>query len=140
MEEIMLKVDRVSKRYVLGQIGETTLRDELQRLSARRRGKEDPTKTIGEENCGGNEVFLALDDVSFEVKRGERVGIIGPNGAGKSTLLKLISRVTAPTSGTIGLNGRVASMLERRDPRHDQERDRVQDGGHHRLFGVPQIH
>ena len=112
MEEIMLKVDRVSKRYVLGQIGETTLRDELQRLSARRRGKEDPTKTIGEENCGGNEVFLALDDVSFEVKRGERVGIIGPNGAGKSTLLKLISRVTAPTSGMIGLNGRVASMLE----------------------------
>ena len=108
----MLKVDRVSKRYVLGQIGETTLRDELQRLSARRRGKEDPTKTIGEKDYDGSEVFLALDNVSFEVKRGERVGIIGPNGAGKSTLLKLISRVTAPTSGTIGLNGRVASMLE----------------------------
>ena len=55
---------------------------------------------------------MALDDVSFEVKPGERVGVIGRNGAGKSTLLKLISRVTAPTSGQIGLNGRVASMLE----------------------------
>ena len=112
MEEIMLKVDRVSKQYILGQIGETTLRDDLQRLSARRHGKEDPTKMIGEKEYGKNERFLALDDVSFEVRRGERVGIIGQNGAGKSTLLKLISRVTAPTSGMIGLNGRVASMLE----------------------------
>ncbi len=112
MEEIMLKVDRVSKQYVLGQIGDTTLRDDLQRLSARRHGRDDPTSVIGEKVYGRNEVFLALDNVSFEVKRGERVGIIGPNGAGKSTLLKLISRVTAPTSGTIGLNGRVASMLE----------------------------
>ncbi len=55
---------------------------------------------------------MALNGVSFEVKKGERVGIIGHNGAGKSTLLKLISRITAPTGGTICLNGRVASMLE----------------------------
>ena len=55
---------------------------------------------------------MALDGVSFTVKKGERVGIIGHKGAGKSTLLKLISRVTAPTSGMIGLNGRIASMLE----------------------------
>ena len=54
----------------------------------------------------------ALDDVSFEVKKGEALGIIGHNGAGKSTLLKLLSRVTAPTKGTISYNGRIASMLE----------------------------
>lgn len=112
MEELMLKVDNVSKMYKLGQIGGTTLREELQRRSAKRRGKEDPTRIIGAQSYEDGETFLALDGVSFEVKKGERVGIIGHNGAGKSTLLKLISRVTAPTSGTIGLNGRVASMLE----------------------------
>ena len=75
-------------------------------------GREDPTKKIGARDYTAGETFLALDGVSFDVKKGERVGIIGHNGAGKSTLLKLISRVTAPTRGRIGLNGRVASMLE----------------------------
>lgn len=112
MEELMLKIDSVSKAYKLGQIGSTTLRDELQRLGAKMRGREDPTKKIGARNYNNGESFLALDNVSFEVKKGERVGIIGHNGAGKSTLLKLISRITAPTSGIIGLNGRVAPMLE----------------------------
>ena len=112
MEELMLKIDSVSKLYRLGQIGGTTLREDLQRLGARLRGKEDPTKRIGAKDYKKGETFLALDGVSFEVKKGERVGIIGHNGAGKSTLLKLISRVTAPTGGSIGLNGRVASMLE----------------------------
>jgi ABC-type polysaccharide/polyol phosphate transport system ATPase subunit len=55
---------------------------------------------------------MALNGVSFEVKKGEAIGLIGHNGAGKSTLLKLITRVTAPTGGKIYLNGRVASMLE----------------------------
>lgn len=112
MEEIMLKIENVSKMYKLGQIGETTLRDELQRLRAKRRGEEDPTREIGAKNYNQGETFMALNGVLFEVKKGERVGIIGHNGAGKSTLLKLISRVTAPTGGTISLNGRVASMLE----------------------------
>ncbi len=112
MEELMLKIENVSKQYRLGQIGGTTLRDELQRVHAKIRKKEDPTKRIGAKNYNQGEKFLALDDVSFEVKKGERVGIIGQNGAGKSTLLKLISRITAPTSGAIYLNGRVASMLE----------------------------
>ena len=112
MDEIMLKVKDVSKEYQLGQIGGTTLRDELQRLSAKRRGKEDPTKIIGTEEFQKGEKFLALNEISFSVKKGERIGIIGRNGAGKSTLLKLISRITTPTKGTIGLNGRVASMLE----------------------------
>lgn len=112
MNELMLRVNNVSKQYVLGQIGGTTLRDELQRWSARLHGREDPTKKIGTRDYNVGETFLALDGVSFDVKSGERIGIIGHNGAGKSTLLKLISRVTAPTSGRIGLNGRVASMLE----------------------------
>ena len=112
MSETMILVDHISKQYKLGQIGGTTLRDELQRVGARIRRREDPTKRIGTREHTGNETFQALDDVSFEVKKGERVGIIGRNGAGKSTLLKLISRVTAPTGGMIGLNGRVASMLE----------------------------
>ena len=112
MDNIMLKIDNVSKQYKLGQIGGTTLRDELQRMRAKRRGEEDPTKRIGAKEYKSGETFMALDRVSFEVKKGERIGIIGHNGAGKSTLLKLISRVTAPTAGMIGLNGRVASMLE----------------------------
>ena len=112
MGKIMLDIDNVSKQYKLGQIGGTTLRDELQRLRAKRRGEEDPTKRIGAKNYNKGETFMALDGVSFEVEKGERVGIIGHNGAGKSTLLKLISRVTAPTAGSIGMNGRVASMLE----------------------------
>lgn len=111
MNKMMLKVDHVSKEYILGQIGGTTLRDELQRFSARLHHREDPTRQIGTAKQK-RERFLALDDVSFDVRPGERIGIIGRNGAGKSTLLKLISRITAPTSGMIGLNGRVASMLE----------------------------
>ena len=112
MSELMLKIENVKKEYKLGQIGGTTLRDELQRLSAKIRKKEDPTRKVGAKNYNQGEKFMALNGVSFEVKKGERVGIIGHNGAGKSTLLKLISRITAPTKGTISLNGRVASMLE----------------------------
>ena len=112
MNDLMIKVENVSKQYKLGQIGGTTLRDELQRRRAKRRGLEDPTRMIGARDYEDGETFLALDGVSFEVKPGERVGIIGHNGARKSTLLKLLSRVTAPTTGTIGLNGRITSMLE----------------------------
>ena len=112
MDDLMIKIDHISKRYILGQIGGTTLRDELQRLNAKVHHRDDPTKRIGAQDYNIGESFMALDDVSFDVKPGERVGIIGRNGAGKSTLLKLISRVTAPTSGMIGLNGQVASMLE----------------------------
>ena len=111
-DELMLKIENVSKIYKLGEIGGTTLRDELQRVRAKVFRKEDPTKKIGTKNYNKGEKFKALDNVSFEVKKGERIGIIGHNGAGKSTLLKLISRVTGPTDGKIYLNGRVASMLE----------------------------
>ena len=111
MEDI-IRIEHVSKEYRLGAIGGGTLRGDLQSFMARVRGKEDPNTKIGQEVYTGNERFLALDDVSFSIKKGERVGIIGHNGAGKSTLLKLLSRVTAPTKGTISYNGRIASMLE----------------------------
>ena len=112
MDELMIKIENVTKEYRLGAIGGTTLREELQRKRAKRKNLEDPTLKIGETRVDSNERFMALDGVSFQVKKGEAVGIIGHNGAGKSTLLKLITRITAPTSGKIYLNGRIASMLE----------------------------
>lgn len=113
MTEEILKIEHVSKKYRLGMIGGTTLRDELQRKRAARKGLEDPTRKIGDKSEGRTgEEFLALSDVNITVHHGERVGIIGHNGAGKSTLLKLICRITAPSKGSIEMNGRIASMLE----------------------------
>lgn len=112
-QDKMINVEHVSKQYRLGMIGSTTLREEMQRKLAKLRKKEDPTRKIGDDIEGNvGDLFYALDDVSFEINRGEAVGIIGHNGAGKSTILKLISQVTGPTTGCIELNGRVASMLE----------------------------
>lgn len=112
MSDLMISIENVSKEYKLGQIGGTTLRDELQRKKAKILKREDPTKRIGSKNYNAGETFYALSNISIKVKKGESLGIIGHNGAGKSTLLKLLSRVTAPSEGEIGLNGRVASMLE----------------------------
>ncbi|MBR3381712.1 MAG: ATP-binding cassette domain-containing protein [Clostridia bacterium] len=113
MDELAIKIEHVSKEYRLGAIGGGTLRGDLQTWWARKRGKEDPNAKVGARtDVKVGERFLALDDINIEVKKGEALGIIGHNGAGKSTLLKLLSRVTAPTSGTISYNGRIASMLE----------------------------
>ena len=112
MDELSLKVEHVSKEYRLGTIGGGTLKAELQAKFAKMRNKENPNLKIGQKEHDKNERFLALDDVSLEIKKGERIGIIGHNGAGKSTLLKLICRVTAPTKGNIYINGRITSMLE----------------------------
>ena len=111
--ELSVRIDHVSKTYRLGAIGGGTLRGDLQSWWAGIRGKEDPNTMIGQTpHTRSGERFLALDDISLDICKGEAVGIIGHNGAGKSTLLKLLSRVTAPTKGTISYNGRVASMLE----------------------------
>ncbi|MCR5809457.1 MAG: ABC transporter ATP-binding protein [Clostridiales bacterium] len=113
MEELAIKIEHVSKQYRLGAIGGGSLKGDLQSWWARKRGKEDPNSKIGARtDIKTGEKFLALDDINLEIKKGEALGIIGHNGAGKSTLLKLLSRVTAPTTGTIGINGRIASMLE----------------------------
>jgi len=110
----VISVENVSKTYRLGQIGGATLKEDFGRWWAKMRGRPNPRLKIGEELHARKmgDVFWALDDVSFEVKEGEVLGIIGRNGAGKSTLLKILSQVTMPSSGRIKVRGRIASLLE----------------------------
>src|SRR5713226_2867393 len=111
MSDIALSIQNLSKSFRIahqrgGLRGYQTLHDELvtlpRRLINRLRGNGRST----------SETFWALKNVSFDVKRGEVLGIIGSNGAGKSTLLKILSRITEPTNGRITISGRVASLLE----------------------------
>ncbi len=112
MAQPMIEIKNVAKEYRLGAIGGKTLNAEIQSKFAKLRGKDDPNKKLGEKDVEYGKKFMALDGVTFNANEGEAIGIIGHNGAGKSTLLKLISQVTAPSSGEIILRGRVASMLE----------------------------
>ncbi|RZJ52708.1 MAG: ABC transporter ATP-binding protein [Flavobacterium sp.] len=116
MSNTAIKVENLSKAYQLGQIGTGTISRDLERWHARIRGKEDPFLKIGETNNrstkGTSDVVWSLKDINFEIRQGDAVGIIGRNGAGKSTLLKILSKITAPTTGKISGNGRIASLLE----------------------------
>jgi lipopolysaccharide transport system ATP-binding protein len=109
---IVIAADHLSKCYRLGAIGGRTLRDDAQRWWARLRGHEPPIAPQDGPVSSKDEDIWALRDVSFEVERGEILGVIGRNGAGKSTLLKILSRITAPTAGQVKVRGRVASLLE----------------------------
>jgi len=114
VSEVAIRVENLSKNYRLGEIGGATLREDLHRWWAGLRGTPDPTATIDERGDGhpADGALSALRDVSFEVRQGEVLGIVGSNGAGKSTLLKVLSRITAPTSGRVKIRGRVGSLLE----------------------------
>ena len=112
-----IEFENISKQYRLGLVSTGTLSHDLNRFwQTKVLRREDPYLKVGEVNDrahkGASEYVWALKDINFKVEQGDVVGIIGRNGAGKSTLLKLLSRVTAPTTGTIRARGRIASLLE----------------------------
>ena len=112
-----IEFNHVGKQYRLGLVSTGTLSHDLNRWwQTAILGKEDPYLKIGDVNDRASkaesEYVWALRDIDFKIEQGDVVGIIGKNGAGKSTLLKLLSKVTAPTVGTIRARGRIASLLE----------------------------
>ena len=114
MSDIAIRVEDLSKKYKIGIAKQRhdTLRDEIaETLTSifRFNGKGSATRVQGSDSP---DTFWAVKDVSFEVKKGEVLGIIGRNGAGKSTLLKILSRITEPTEGRVEIHGRVGSLLE----------------------------
>jgi len=112
-----IEFNHVGKQYRLGLVSTVTLSHDIHRWwQTSILGKEDPYLKVGDVNDraakADSEYVWALRDIDFKVEQGDVVGIIGKNGAGKSTLLKLLSKVTAPTVGTIRSRGRIASLLE----------------------------
>jgi lipopolysaccharide transport system ATP-binding protein len=112
----VIKVENLYKQYQLGQVSTGTIAHDFNRWLHKLRGKEDPYEKITGENAreekGNSKYVWAIEDINFEAKKGEVLGIVGRNGAGKSTLLKILSKVTAPTKGQIKIKGRIASLLE----------------------------
>ena len=121
MSQTVIKIENIGKQYRLGQIGTGTFIDDFNRFLAKVQGKDDPTLKIGQTNTLASSLndqdpksnyIWALRDINFSLEQGGVLGIIGKNGAGKSTLLKILSKVTSPTTGSIKIKGRIASLLE----------------------------
>ena len=113
--DTVIKIENLSKHYMLGQVNAGTLRDDITRRWSKWRGVEDPLSLVDGLSVDAHtssKEFWALRDLNLDVFRGEVIGLLGANGAGKSTLLKLLSRITAPSSGRIRAKGRIASLLE----------------------------
>ena len=131
LKECVIRAEGLSKKYRLGVITRKMLVDQIESYVARKLGRPDPHALVHEKDTDTMPTqsdFWALNDVSFEVRKGDIVGIMGRNGSGKSTLLKLLSRITAPTEGKAYLKGRVASLLE------------VGTGFHHELTGRENVY
>jgi ABC-type polysaccharide/polyol phosphate transport system ATPase subunit len=111
----VIRVENLSKKYRLGVINRQMLVDQIESWVARKLGRSDPHASVFEKATDRMPTpydFWALKDVSFEIEKGDVVGVMGRNGSGKSTLLKILSRITAPTTGKALLHGRLASLLE----------------------------
>ena len=113
MSDIVIKFDSVSKSYNIHERGYRSFREDLTRFFKRfsLRSRKDPI-TNNILSSSDNNTFWALKDVSFEVKKGEALGIIGANGSGKTTILRLLSKVTAPTKGAINTYGKIAPLIQ----------------------------
>ena len=117
MKDIAIKVDNLSKRYRIGlkeENNDTFVETVLSILKNPFNNFRNLKSLTNFENESKNskDIIWAIKNVSFEIKKGEVIGVVGANGAGKSTLLKILAQITHPTSGSIKLNGRVASLLE----------------------------
>ena len=116
-DNVVVKVENLSKRYRLGIVGTKTIKEDVKLFFKKIFSRSKLITDEGEVNdrttlASTSNYVWSLKDVSFEINKGDVVGIIGRNGAGKSTLLKILSRITAPSEGEIKLNGKVASLLE----------------------------
>lgn len=114
---IVVEANKISKVYRLGQFSGSSIGFDIKRWLAIKQGKQDPLLSQAQENdrtssAGKDSIVSSLKDVSFSINKGDSLGIIGRNGAGKSTLLKILSQVTTPSSGSVTIKGKVASLLE----------------------------